>query len=242
MYKIYAFYKLYNWPIKIVITFPMWCQTPHYQHFRSWCLHLPHLCLHYNSPWKGQPPGCSQQMNVPDAVLLILQDYLCRVLVVYCTLFIWGSISDRLRLSQSCAEVSCEVLFTHFSLHFSFLFLWVSDFHQCLKVLLSFSDLLSFTGLSWWISHPLDYLGVYFKENLIEKHQWYFISPSLLFFLFISYYVTSWVVLIYLAHHFSCLSLGSKLHEGKVWFVLLYPQSLEWFLAHSKCQINIWVN
>lgn len=81
---------------------------------------------------------------------IIQQDYFCSgvrcLSIKHC---LHGcSASARLRLSQSCTAVSHEVLFTHPHLHFSFLFLCVSHFHQCLKVLLPYSDLLSFTGFS----------------------------------------------------------------------------------------------
>lgn len=92
--------------------------------------------------------------------------------IVCCLSAYWlhrSSASARQRPSQSCTAVSREVLFTRLHLYFSFLFLRMSYCQRCLKVLLPYSDLLSFTGFS--PDESLTHFAVCFKENLIENHQ-----------------------------------------------------------------------
>lgn len=166
-------------------------QTPLSQLFRSWCLHPPHLWLQYHSPQKSQAPGWSQLMSVPGGVLLIQQDYLCRVLIVHRTPL-------HIRLAETFSEPHRSLLWGPF-----YPFLWGPFYPPLPPFLLplfvgvrlpSVSEDASVSSwslflhrpLSWWISHPLDSLGIYFKENLIESHQqWYFMSFSLLCFFYL---------------------------------------------------------
>lgn len=158
-------------------------------------------------------------MNVPGRVLVIQQDDFCRMLIGYHTLLTWGSPSDWrdfLRAGQKSPVRSLSPTppsmspFSFVDVRLPSVFLdprcfclFLISYPSQVSLLMNLSPI----GFSWYLLQgELDW-----KPPTMIFH---------LFFLLISYYVTHSVVFIYLAHRLSHLSLESKLHEGKEWFVL----------------------